>query len=133
MSHYLFVYGTLMTGLEAHDRMESRRSRYVGQGTISGTLYDLGPHPALRLEESGTVRGEVYEILDEELIGELDVLESYHGRPEICRYARCIVPARCDGRTIAAWAYAYNPRRSLEGAVLIESGDYRDVKREAKA
>lgn len=132
MSERLFVYGTLMRGLVAHDKMAPGRCRYVGDGTISGRLYDLGPYPVLRADEPGTVRGELYEIVDDSLLCELDEYEGYHGRHDTCRYTRCVVPVESEGKTIEAWVYAYNPRRSLEGAVMVESGDYRDVKRGAK-
>jgi gamma-glutamylcyclotransferase (GGCT)/AIG2-like uncharacterized protein YtfP len=133
MSEYLFVYGTLMRGLAAHERMETERVRYVGEGTISGALYDLGPYPALRLDEEGTVHGEVYELVDDAMICELDEYEGYHGHPEICRYIRSAVPVHCAGETLEAWVYYYNPRRKMEGAVLVESGDYRSVRREGNA
>lgn len=133
MPEYLFVYGTLMRGLAAHERMSPERVRYVGDGTIPGALYDLGPYPALRLGDEGMVHGEVYELVDEAMICELDEYEGYHGRPEICRYIRSAVPVDCSGGTLEAWVYSYNPRRKLEGAVLVDSGDYRKVKREGNA
>lgn len=133
MSERLFVYGTLMRGFVAHDRMSPDRCRYFADGTIAGKLYDLGPYPVLRADEPGTVRGELYEIVDDSLLCELDEYEGYHGRHDTCRYTRRVVSVQCADQSIEAWVYAYNPRRSVEGAVLIESGDYRDVKRGAKA
>lgn len=132
MTERLFVYGSLMRGLEAHEKLETDRVRFAGEGTISGALYDLGPYPALRLDELGTVHGEVYELIDHALICEIDEYEGYHGRPETCRYVRCETAVNCNNETVKAWVYAYNPRRKLEGAVLVESGDYRDVRREGK-
>lgn len=126
MSHeYLFVYGTLLRGLEAHDKLPTERARFAGEATISGRLYNLGPYPALRVDEPGTVRGELYEMLDPALICDLDIYEGYHGRPETCRFLRCTVEARMGSETRCAWAYAYNPRRTLEGALYVKSGDYR--------
>jgi gamma-glutamylcyclotransferase (GGCT)/AIG2-like uncharacterized protein YtfP len=128
MSEYLFVYGLLRTGFDSHGRMEAGRCRLVGEATIQGALYDLGPYPALRLGEPGMVHGELYEITDPALICELDEYEGYHGRHDTCRYLREPVTARGGDREVTAWVYAYNPRRSLEGAAVVASGDYRDVK-----
>lgn len=125
----LFVYGLLLRGMESHDRLDPERCRYQGEGTIGGRLYDLGPYPAIRIDEPGTVHGELYEILDPALICELDLYEGYHGRAETCRYLRCLVNVDTPGGKRDAWVYAYNPRRTLEGATPIESGDYRQAKR----
>lgn len=129
MTERLFVYGTLMRGLPAHEKMSPERCRYVGDGTISGALYDLGPYPVLRADEAGTVKGELYEISDDALLCELDEYEGYHGRGDSCRYIRREVAVQTDGETVQAWVYAYNPRRNLQWAVLVESGDYREAKR----
>lgn len=118
-----------MRGLAAHEKMAPERCKYVADGTISGALYDLGPYPVVRVEEAGTVKGELYELVDDSLLCELDEYEGYHGRDDTCRYRRRIVHVECDDMTVQAWVYAYNPRRNLTGAVLVESGDYRVVKR----
>lgn len=131
MAERIFVYGLLRRGMESHERMDPERCRFEGEATASGRLYDLGPYPALRTDEPGTVHGELYEILDPALIVELDEYEGYHGRDEACRYLRRLVDVETDRGTEQAWVYAYNPRRTLTGAVVVESGDYRKVKGKA--
>lgn len=117
MADYLFVYGTLMRGLEAHDRLAPERARFLGEGTCRGQLYDLGPYPALR--------GELYELLDLDLLPELDAFEAYHGRGGACMFSRCKGEVETDEGAVSAWIYAFNPHRPLSFASLIETGDYR--------
>lgn len=128
MGERLFVYGLLLRGMESNARMDPERCRFEGEATVSGRLYDLGPYPALRTGEPGTVRGELYEILDPALLCELDMYEGYHGRDETCRYLRRLTRAELGSGAVQAWVYEYNPRRTLEGAVPVESGDYRRAK-----
>lgn len=130
MTETLFVYGLLLKGLEGHERLDPERCRFAGEATIEGRLYDLGPYPALRTGEPGTVHGELYEILDPALVCELDVYEGYHGRSETCRYLRRMVSVTVGNEVRQAWVYEYNPRRNMMGAVPVESGDYRQARRE---
>ena len=46
----LFVYGTLKRG-ECRESMWPRVPTHVRPGFIRGRLYDLGPYPAIRVEE----------------------------------------------------------------------------------
>lgn len=131
MGEYLFVYGLLLRGMESHGRLDPLLCRFEGEATVSGKLYDLGPYPALRIDEPGTVHGELYEITDPAIICELDEYEGYHGRDDTCRYIRREVPVQCEGKTVQAWVYAYNPRRTLTGAVAVESGEFRKTRERA--
>ena len=51
-------------------------SKFVADGTVNGSLYDLGEYPGLLLDGSNTsVIGEVYEV-DDETLNELDEFEA---------------------------------------------------------
>jgi len=69
----LFVYGTLMQGLPLH-HLIAGRCEFVGEGTVTGRLLDLGRYPGAVPERPGNVRGEVYRLLDPHLLASLDHL-----------------------------------------------------------
>lgn len=58
-AEYLFVYGTLRTGGEAAGKLHG--SEFLGTECVTGALYDVnGEYPALVLDGSGSVDGEVW-------------------------------------------------------------------------
>jgi gamma-glutamylcyclotransferase (GGCT)/AIG2-like uncharacterized protein YtfP len=71
---HLFVYGTLRRG-EARDiNRLSPAPRWVGTGSVTGRLFDLGSYPGLRLGGDEVVTGEVYAITPvlERLLDEIE-------------------------------------------------------------
>ena len=127
-SPFLFVYGTLLSGLR-DDLLRRVRARFVGTGTIEGKLYNLGPYPGAKLSRNSTdrVRGEVHRLPNPEQ--SLGVLDEYEGISTIAKlgseFARNIVQVTLeDGRELKAWAYLYN--RPVDEARLILGGDYRN-------
>ena len=119
----IFVYGTLMTGLQRQRALS--RSHFIGNGTITGELYDLGRFPAL-VKGDSNVLGEVYEI-SEQTLNMLDQIESYDpDNHQESLYVRQAVNVHLDssGEPISAESYYYN--RSIKGrGTLIVGGDYR--------
>ena len=118
----IFVYGTLMSGLERATVLNN--SQFLGAGTIQATLYNLGSYPCIT-EGSTKVVGEIYEV-DDTTLQELDVIDGYDKHePEASLYYRKQVTAiMIDGQTQqTAEAYYYN--LTVENGELIESGDYR--------
>lgn len=75
----IFVYGTLKRGQRADLTHYVPPPTYLGEGWVSGRLYDLGHCPALVLDEAaGQVFGEVWE-LDTQLFEALDGYEAECG------------------------------------------------------
>ncbi len=78
----LFVYGTLLQGLERAQVL--RESAYLGPAMITGDLFDLGEYPGVR-PGTGSVVGELYEIA-ENTLEQIDRIEGYdeHSPPRRC-------------------------------------------------
>lgn len=120
---FVFVYGSLMRGLELHHYMSA--GSFVTAASTNGVLVSLGRYPGL-IEGTGTVQGELYEFDD--LAAALDVLDDLEEfdatDPAASLYVR--VPrqvTREDGRAVTAWTYLYN--RKTPDAPNVESGDWR--------
>jgi gamma-glutamylcyclotransferase (GGCT)/AIG2-like uncharacterized protein YtfP len=97
---HLFTYGTLRSGGSASAALLGGCER-VGEGTVRGTLYDVGKYPALLLGGDGEVRGEVWRCP----AGRLADLDRYEGvAGGLFRRAAVQV----DGR--ACWVYVAGPR-----------------------
>jgi gamma-glutamylcyclotransferase (GGCT)/AIG2-like uncharacterized protein YtfP len=126
MAELVFFYGTLMTPFNRPGRQRiDQHLAYVGRGSISAALFDLGIYPAAVPATEGRVWGEIYEMLNPPaVLQSLDEIEGYRpGEPESSLYTRVKTPVTLeDGASIEAWAYFYNA--PLGGAQRIESGDY---------
>ena len=126
MAECVFFYGTLMAGFERPGRMRIEpQLRYVGRGSISGALFDLGLYPAAVPSTDSRVWGEVYETDEiEGVLAELDEIEGYlSDDSDHSLYVRERVAAVLPGgRTVEAWVYFYNA--PLGQAPRIPSGDY---------
>ena len=130
---FLFVYGTLMSGLscamgrEQRERL-GREARSFGAGSVQGRLYDLGSYPGLvESDDPGErVMGEVLRLnAPSRTLAELDAYEGVgagdgkHAEPD--EYERVPMPARLAGGTlVSAWVYVY--RGALTGKSWIMSG-----------
>ncbi len=83
----LFVYGTLMSGQRAADKMSD--GKYLGDYRLDGyAMYNLGRYPGIIPMEGECVYGELYEI-SEDMIPVLDEYEEegslYHRREVMVR------------------------------------------------
>ena len=119
MKENVFVYGSLLRGLQNHRRYLEGQE-LVGHGCIPGRIYSLGYFPGLKpaLLPDQTVKGELYSV-DPECRERLDRLE---GHPNFYRRERVTVDLE-NGARSQAWVYVYQatPRASD----LVESGDWR--------
>jgi gamma-glutamylcyclotransferase (GGCT)/AIG2-like uncharacterized protein YtfP len=123
---YLFVYGTLMTGMGASGMLRGI-ARPAGSATMQGRLYDLGEYPAAiaSTQPSDTVCGELYELLSAAALREIDRYECCGPSAPHPLFTRETVAVRtAAGETVAAWAYFY-ARPLPATARPIPSGDYR--------
>jgi gamma-glutamylcyclotransferase (GGCT)/AIG2-like uncharacterized protein YtfP len=118
--HLVFVYGTLRRGGVRAMPELFPGAKFVGEASVKGSLYDLGPHPFLLLEESegsgSSVVGELYEV-DEGLLGELDEMEAS------ADYLRRRAEVSLGERTLTCWTYAPDAD-SHPDRKLITSGDW---------
>lgn len=123
----LFIYGTLLPGLALHGAMQG--ARCIGEATVPGRLFDLGPYPAL-VPGPGRVWGLLYAVSEEQL-AQLDALEEYDPtNPAGSLYLRQrLSAALTHGRSVCeAFVYVYN--RAVDAATPIAHGDYRRHLRE---
>lgn len=123
MKEYVFVYGTLLSGMTMGDILLTQEE-FVGKGKTRGTLY-LGAYPAYVTEGDYPVLGEVYEVTDKpEIVVALDRYEGcIKACPESSLYTREILPITMeDGSVLDAWIYCYN--HPTDGFYLIEDGDF---------
>ena len=112
----LFTYGTLMRGFRLHTLLEGRAD-FVGEGEVSGLLFDLGRYPAALPDGGGVIRGEVYRLKDSGLWLALDSAEG-------SQYHRGEVGVRlAGGRQVTACIYWYV--KAVGQAVPVPGGDYR--------
>jgi gamma-glutamylcyclotransferase (GGCT)/AIG2-like uncharacterized protein YtfP len=126
MAEFVFFYGTLMTPFNRPGRQRiDQHLSYIGRGSISAALFDLGIYPAAVPASDRRVLGEVYEMARSDLVlPALDEIEGYRAdEPDASLYTRVKTPVTLDGgAAVDAWAYFYNA--PLGGAQRIESGDY---------
>lgn len=118
----LFVYGTLKEGFRLNYALEGMVKR--GTAFTLGTLYDLGPFPALKLGGDRAVIGELYEITPE-VLRRTDSIEGYvpkHTEESLYIRVECRV-GMLDGRhSYDAWTYEFN--QDLGDAPVVESGTW---------
>lgn len=96
----VFVYGTLMTGQCADNRLEG--AVFAGPARLDGyALYDLGRYPGIVAQPGGTVWGELW-YTDDQTVEQMDLYEE-----EGSLYRRSPVRVLCGGTLREAEAYVY--------------------------
>lgn len=117
----VFAYGTLMRG-QSRERRWPFAPREVRPATTRGTLYDLGPYPAMA-EGDDWISGEVWSFEAhqmQETLRVLDGIEDVHGMPGDL-YLRLLVECVLeDGRRTRSHAYQY--ARPLDESNRVECG-----------
>jgi gamma-glutamylcyclotransferase (GGCT)/AIG2-like uncharacterized protein YtfP len=125
----LFAYGTLMTGLSRRPLLKG--AVFEARGRTRGTLYDLGEYPAVVLDGTGWVHGELYRVPEmAKRLPVLDRAEDYHADDEAGSLflRRRVAVLIGDGSTREAWIYVLNERgrgRLPARGPRITSGDWR--------
>lgn len=116
MKQTLFVYGTLHPD-RAPTEIKTAVKKFVpiGQGTISGTLHDLGQYPALTLngKKKQRVRGVIFALPDDpDILQKLDRYEGYlPADPANSLFIRSKRLVTFDNGTRSfCWIYIYNQK-----------------------
>jgi gamma-glutamylcyclotransferase (GGCT)/AIG2-like uncharacterized protein YtfP len=121
-ARHVFVYGTLRAGGSNDIRRFSPMPRWVGQGAVAGTLYDLGAYPGMTLGGEGRVVGEVYTVAAD-VEAALDRLEEVR-EDDSGEYRRRMVRVRvADIGAVDCLVYEIHPDR-VSAASVISEGDW---------
>lgn len=129
----VFVYGTLRRGFpHPMATFLSESARFLGEGTVRGTLVNLGSYPGLSLPGDTAVRGDLYEFSPDSAAVGLERLDAYEGcsarDPLPHEYRKeSVEVVLTDGTTCRASVYLLNG--SPSGFEMIGSGDYLEWKR----
>lgn len=125
---YLYAYGTLRKDARGGHNLYPGLT-YVETLKIPGQIYDLGWFPGIVLGLSGSVVCDKFIVDDEETWDHLDAYEGYH------KYSpRCSLYIRTQFRESYAYCcgFIYEYNRSVEGKVLISSGDWVKYERDKR-
>lgn len=126
----LFVYGTLLRD-SPHPmaRFLETRSRFLGEATVRGRLYDLGDYPGMLepLNSEDWVRGELIELNEpEKTMLELDRYEGcFPEHPQPYVFERKLEEIVGSEGIVPGWVYWFRGKADEERR--IGSGDYREV------
>jgi gamma-glutamylcyclotransferase (GGCT)/AIG2-like uncharacterized protein YtfP len=114
MQDRLFVYGTLMRGLDhPMAQLLSRSADFIGEARCRGRLYLVKHYPGLVLSDDPTevVFGELYRLHQPDaLLREFDMYEACgDGFAAPTEYIRQMLQVTRDGQAPdEAWTYVYN-------------------------
>jgi len=118
----IFVYGTLMSGLQREEVLFD--SQFIGTGNIEGSLYNLGNYPGLK-NGHDKVFGEIYEI-NSSTLECLNHIEGYRAdQPEQSLYIRKKVAVYLDTKAGNYIAETYFYNLPVNESSRIMTGDYR--------
>lgn len=120
----LFVYGTLMRGEVAHDKLRATGVSEPVEARCPGRLADLGRYPGLLLSSAAQqVTGELYTMLDPAAcLRELDAYEGFLGYDRGGEYRRVLVSLATPSGRRLAWTYLF---LAGAGAREVPGGDWR--------
>ncbi|WP_066308738.1 gamma-glutamylcyclotransferase [Bacillus sp. FJAT-29814] len=122
--NYVFVYGTLRRH-ERNHRLLQTAELVAEQAWTKGELFDTGlGYPALKLSETGTVYGELYQVSEQEL-SLLDQLEGYKDNAQDNLYERPKRTIYHDRGETEAYVYTIASHNEGMLRTLIPYGDWR--------
>lgn len=127
----LFVYGTLLPGLENHQHFIETYRPKVYEARARGVMYYLpGDDYPVVLEGEGEIKGVVFECGEMPIIlTEIDEIEKYtdvESQSHLIREIQDVV-LTATGKTIKAHVYLWPPSRAAwlrEKGQIIEDGDW---------
>ena len=121
----IFVYGTLRRGSDhANAARLARESEWLGTATLTGTLYRVTWHPALVLEGTDRVTGDLLRLTDPaSSLPWLDAFESCGPDDPLPHdYRREMAQVMTADGAVPAMVYVWN--LYVDGLVRIGSGDW---------
>jgi gamma-glutamylcyclotransferase (GGCT)/AIG2-like uncharacterized protein YtfP len=114
MNTRVFVYGSLKRGGHNHRLLVLGNAQFIGEAVTRGTLFDLGPYPAVSIRDSNAqVHGEIYEV-DDATFQRLDQLEGYPSYYNRDKVETSLGPA---------WIYTINDM-TTETSKVVKSGNW---------
>lgn len=114
----VFVYGSLLTGLHNHGRLEGQELEGAAKTASKYTLLDLRAFPGLHENGKDSVAGETY-LVDEEGMRKLNMLEGVdESEPHRGLYRREDI--QLDDGSLAV-GYIYNGKSNS----IVEGGDWK--------
>jgi len=122
----VFVYGTLKEGRPLDRKVFADTRLSVTPATIVGSLYNLGPYPAIKLKGKGLVQGEIHKFHKDdikEIVKIMDMIEGYNPKSEEKNnlYNRRVVTAKTkDGEKTDVYVYEYS--REPKASMKIDDG-----------
>ena len=123
---HLFVYGSLLSSVPSSmSKFLRRRGKLVGKATTAGRIFDLGQYPGFVAGGEERVRGELYQLEEEQMTTTLDMLDAYEGVTGEAEdeYRRITIDVRVDdGGEFRA--QTYETIRPPAGFEPIARGDY---------
>ncbi|MDA7524451.1 gamma-glutamylcyclotransferase [Verrucomicrobia bacterium] len=128
---YLFVYGTLMSGMNnSFAKKLTQSASCLGQAFAHGLLFDYRqeyPCAVASIIRSDKIQGEIYQMTEAgTLLSDLDIYEDCRCKePDRSLFIRCVVPvvSARNKKEIQAWMYFWND--SLDSLKEIPHGNYR--------
>jgi gamma-glutamylcyclotransferase (GGCT)/AIG2-like uncharacterized protein YtfP len=105
--NHIAFYGTLMSTNTTPVHKEIRNKlQFISKCIIPGKLYEIGRLTALR-PGTGSVNGELYEIIDDSILRTLDKYESIDNEnPALPAFSRKSV--NLQKPTVKVWIYYYD-------------------------
>jgi len=125
----VFVYGTLLRGERAADRIARHRPAAVVPARVRGRLLDLGAYPGLDAAADADgpgAHGELVRFTDvRAALATLDPYEDFraHGDPANLYHRMVVVAETGDGARVPAWGYAL--ARPPADAPVVAGGRWR--------
>lgn len=123
MGELIFVYGTLRPGSD-HEMAGYLASlaTHVGGGFLQGSLFRVSWYPAYVQTGNDSIRGDLFLVQDEQLLGELDRYEGCSGRVSDEYRRQRLLVGREGGGEVEAWVYVFQGETS--GLEKIMSGNF---------
>jgi gamma-glutamylcyclotransferase (GGCT)/AIG2-like uncharacterized protein YtfP len=122
----VFVYGTLKGGRPLDREVFADTRLSVTPATIVGSIYNLGPYPAIKLKGKGLIQGEIHEFHKDDIkdiIKIMDMIEGYNskGEEKSNLYNRRVVTAKAkDGEKMEVYVYEYS--NNLKDSAKLDDG-----------